>query len=310
MNSMTPDGERPSDPVDGGRLQPPAPSQPSVPDELAALTWPSDAVTADVPTRDDPTWVPHRESAAGPATAGTDPAAPSLRSVPNSSSPNETTHPASPAADDAEWTWTPITSPGASTVVRPAAKPAPDLSIRLDVLDALVDERPEEDGGAAPLPAPSAAHTPQTTTPDPARDPAASTPPPTPAAGERSVVREPSASEAADGFLSAGRTGADPPSVTAAFPAAAGSTPAGGFVLPDAPAKVPPVPEVSEPAAPPTLRSQTRRRGRVYVVGLLIAALLAAAAYVGLREYIYGDEGSGDDRRVVELEAAGVAPAP
>ena len=322
----------------GRRLLPPAPTQPAVPRELATLTWSAAAVG--VPAVDDPTWVPRAEfpsptlrrfappkppSPADVAAAPPSAAAPPVPIARRWAPPVE---PPPPASARSGWTWTPIMATGATSSSPVESRPHDDvidLSIRLDTFEALIAEHSAETRLHADAPctvAESAIEPTVESSADPTGDewPGSKLlpPPPEPAAAPDAPVgtsiRVPSVSfEPASGTVSAERVGGDIAIVTAEVPVFTSYAPAGDLVLPDAPVMAPPEVEVREAVmALPPPRPRPIRGVRTSLLGLVVAGVAVAGAYLGLREYIYGGEVAQDGPRMVEVEPARpvVIPAP
>ncbi len=254
------------EPIDGFR--PPAAGQSAVPAAFASLTWPADIEPTDLPA-------PLVGGAPQPQTFAP-PAAPVTWAAPASATvPFE---PGQPLVDDgSSWSWTPVMDRHGS---EPTGLRSPEggLSIRLDALEAAFDARATEPAASATRVEPITA---------------------------RADAAMPDVSfEAAAGTVT---TTVTPVAavVTATVPAFATYRPGADLVLPDAPVREPMSVEIREAVVtlPPERRSKRRRSGRPVAMVLLVAVAASSAAYLGLREYIYGDSTTASDgTRVVEVE--------
>lgn len=181
------------------------------------------------------------------------------------------------STDGTGWNWTPVMGDGAAA---PRLRtPGGDLSIELSALEAVFDAR---EHAAAPD--------------DQQLDDGRA---------EEDVAMPSVSFEPAHGTVTTAAADADTALVTATVPAFVTYAPSTGYVLPAAPPREPVVVEVREAivSLPPQRRARPRRSGRAGVVLIVFAAAISAAAYLGFREYIYGDADVADDgTRVVEVE--------
>lgn len=266
MNTLAPSAgpARRSGGSDG--LRPPAPTQAAVPPEFASLTWPADMAAVELPAPAAP--VPDHPFP--PPTPQWK--APTCADSATSATGTTRMSVAGPSAPPpgTGWSWTPIMGDDvpAPSSLRP---PTGDPSIGPGAVEA--EHAATEPGAAAGVAMPSVSF-----------EPAAGT-----------IMTE--ITEADRAAVTA--------VVTATVPAFVTYAPQSDYVLPGAPAREPTVVEVRESvvSVPRTPPARTRRSGRTGALLLVVVAAISAAAYLGLRAYIYGDAVVADDgTRVVEVE--------